>query len=89
MNQFWGQQTTLEKNMKEMHLRTMAGCPQYAKSKMSDYKAVEDNPNFKVIYVHRKSLDGGNSKYLWEIRRVMLFVERRNVSMFLCLLFFL
>lgn len=31
LNQFWGKQTTLEKNMKQMHLRTMAGCSQYAK----------------------------------------------------------
>lgn len=31
LNQFCGKQTTLKKNVKEMHLRTMAGCSQYAK----------------------------------------------------------
>lgn len=47
-----------------MHLRTMAGCSQYAKLKKKiDYKAVEDNPIFKGIYIHRKILDGVNSKY--------------------------
>lgn len=47
------------------------------------YEVVEDNSIFKGIYIHRKSLDGVNSKYIWEIRiRVMIFVGRKNASMF-------
>lgn len=50
------------------------------KKKRLQSKRLEDNPIFRSIYIHRKSLDGNNSKYLWQIRiRVMLSGERRNV----------
>lgn len=50
------------------------------------YEVVEDNSIFKGIYIHRKSLDGVNSKYIWEIRiRVMIFVGLLLVnSQFVC-----